>query len=150
MTTADNAGKGMQTIFTTPSNRNEDGTNNLSSIVYNDGKCGACGQYLSETKDEKKQENETESSLSETDSEDEVCRRYKWIRCQNGVFRAKCSGCNKVVDECPQCHTAFEEEDEPDSEEESDSEDSQESEDSDEEEDSEADDDAPKRKRQRM
>ena len=149
MTTADNAVKGMQTIFTTPSNRNEDGTNNLSSIEYNDGKFGACGQYLSETKDEKKPENETESSLSDTDSEEEVCRRYKWIRCQNGVFRAKCSACNKVRDECPQCHTTFEEEDEPDSEEESETDDSQEPEDSDEE-DSEGDEDAPKRKRQRL
>ncbi len=149
MTTADNAVKGMETISTTPSNRNEDRTNTICSIEYNGGKCGACGQYLPETKN-KKHENEAEDSLSETDSEDSVCRRYKWIRCQNGVFRAKCSACNKVIDECPQCHSTFDEEDEPDSEEESDSEDAKESEDSDEEEDSEGDEDAPKRKRQRM
>ncbi len=89
----------------------------------NTSKCQHCGQYLPESvgnKDTSSDSEGSEESANESDSgEESLNKRYKWIRCSNGTYRAKCTACRKRVDECPQCHTAFEEEDEPESDEES-------------------------------
>ncbi len=89
-------------------------------------KCQHCGQHLPESGGDKDTNSESESSEeSPNDSEsaeESPNKRYKWIRCSNGTYRAKCTACKKRVDECPQCHTAFEEEDEPESDEDSSSE----------------------------
>ncbi len=64
----------------------------------------------------------SEVSANESESGEYLNKRYKWISCSNCTNRAKCRACKKRVDECPQCHTAFEEEDEPESDEDSSSE----------------------------
>ena len=89
-------------------------------------KCQHCGQHLPESggdKDTNSDSESTEESANESESGEEYLnKRYKWVRCSNGTYRAKCTACKKRVDECPQCHTAFEEEDEPESDEDSTSE----------------------------
>ena len=95
-------------------------------------KCLHCGQHLPESggdMDTGSDSESTEESANDSENgEESLNKRYKWVRCSNGSYRAKCTACKKRVDECPQCHTAFEEEDEPESDEDSSSkEDSEES-----------------------
>ena len=62
-------------------------------------KCQHCGQHLPESAGDKDTNSESESSEeSGNDSEsaeESPNKRYKWIRCSNGTYRAKCTACKK-------------------------------------------------------
>ena len=77
-------------------------------------RCTACHQFIRETSTDAEfcegcgqeilSDEETEVTVQQGGGKE---RGFKWTKCDNGVYRAKCLGCKRKTEECPRCQVIY-------------------------------------------
>ena len=76
-------------------------------------KCPTCSQFIREASSEAEFcEGCGQEIISDEQTEVEQegagkQHQFKWTKCNNGVYRAKCLGCKRKTEECPSCHVTY-------------------------------------------
>ena len=92
-------------------------------------KCPTCHQFVTEPDPDEEHCDKCGQTMPEDDAEEddepnveteEDCQGYKWTRCDEDIFRAKCRACNQWTSACPRCKCEYTGEDPTESDEERD------------------------------
>ena len=62
-------------------------------------RCEKCGQTMPEEENDEDDEANIET--------EEDCQGYKWTRCDEDIYRAKCRACNQWTTVCPRCNCEY-------------------------------------------